>query len=606
MTQNLPQLTPEAQAKMNELQSKLDDFKKRLLDKFDANVSGIALLPPGKTITQILESQEQVQNPDEKIDTTKINVFVLFDDTDSTQMSKVELKEKLTKHVEEMAKSVDENFVPQTMIYSELWQYCFDSRYEVLQILASSAPVHDNGMLAALKIAEVHKVMVLKKFEKYIVSYVLAGSLVQGRARPDSDVDVFIVIDDTDVKKMTRYELKDKLRSIIIGMGSQASELTGIKKAFNIQVYILTDFWDSIKEANPVIFTFLRDGVPLFDRGIFMPWKQLLKMGKVKPSMEAIEMYMGTGEQMLERTKIKINELGMEDTYYSILYPSQAAIMLYGLPPPAPKETPDVLRKIFVKKEKMLEEKYVKILEHNIKVRKELEHGQKKTLSGAELDQIMNDAQDFLQRVKKLYADIEEKQKGQNLVKMYDHVVTIMRDLLKMEGLQKVSDQKIVAQFEEHVVHHGIVPQTVVRMIEQLAGAKKQFEAGELHKAEIEKIHIDAQELMRALIDAVQAKRGADLERVKIRVKSDETFGEVILLDDVAYIIHDIDAPTKQVTRALVTKKGGLSDTQLSTVEELEKDLAQKQIPKRSFIKDQLFVDLKKIFGKDVEILLKN
>ena len=36
------------------------------------------------------------------------------------------------------------------------------------------------GMLAAVKIAEIHKSMVLKKFEKYIVSYVLAGSLVQG------------------------------------------------------------------------------------------------------------------------------------------------------------------------------------------------------------------------------------------------------------------------------------------------------------------------------------------------------------------------------------------------------------------------------------------
>jgi len=75
--------------------------------------------------------------------------------------------------------------------------------------------------------------------------------------------------------------LKDKLRAIIIGMGIEAGEMTGIKNKINIQVYILTDFWDSIKEANPIIFTFLRDGVPFYDRGIFMPWKQLLKMGKV-------------------------------------------------------------------------------------------------------------------------------------------------------------------------------------------------------------------------------------------------------------------------------------------------------------------------------------
>ena len=149
-------------------------------------------------------------------------------------------------------------------------------------------------MLAAIKIAEVHKTMVLKKFEKYILSYVLAGSLTQGRATATSDIDVWIVIDDTDVKKMSRIELKDKLRGIIIGMGIEAGELTGIKNKLNIQVYILTDFWESLKEANPIIFTLLRDGVPFYDRGIFMPWKQLLRMGHIKPSREAIDFFIST------------------------------------------------------------------------------------------------------------------------------------------------------------------------------------------------------------------------------------------------------------------------------------------------------------------------
>ena len=76
--------------------------------------------------------------------------------------------------------------------------------------------------------------MVLKKFEKYIVSYVLAGSLVQGRATKTSDIDVWVVIDDTDVKRMTRAELKDKLRAIIIGMGIEAGDLTGIQNKLNI------------------------------------------------------------------------------------------------------------------------------------------------------------------------------------------------------------------------------------------------------------------------------------------------------------------------------------------------------------------------------------
>jgi len=56
-------------------------------------------------------------------------------------------------------------------------------------------------MLAAIKIAEIHKTMVLKKFEKYMSHMSSAGSLTQGRATKDSDVDVFVVIDDTDVRR---------------------------------------------------------------------------------------------------------------------------------------------------------------------------------------------------------------------------------------------------------------------------------------------------------------------------------------------------------------------------------------------------------------------
>ncbi|MBU0472058.1 MAG: nucleotidyltransferase domain-containing protein, partial [Nanoarchaeota archaeon] len=244
---NLPQDIPdETKKKLEAIKSKLEKLKENILGKFEDYVMGIALLPPSK----------------EEDNKEKINVLVLVDDSDSTKMPKEELKEKLSSIITKMAGEIDKNLAPEVVILTELWQSCYDAKYDLLQMIAMAAPVYDKGMLAAIKIAEVHKTMVLKKFEKYIVSYVLAGSLVQGRATPQSDIDVFIVIDDTDVKKMTRAELKDKLRAIIIGMGLDAGKMTGIENKLNIQVYILTDFWDNIKEANPIIFTFLRDGVP--------------------------------------------------------------------------------------------------------------------------------------------------------------------------------------------------------------------------------------------------------------------------------------------------------------------------------------------------------
>ena len=599
-------VSADAQANMEAMMKKLDDFKTRLVNKFEGYIAGVGLLPQGRTLEEIQELDMPAAPEDEKKtkNPNEIGVLVLVDDTDSQKMTKQELKDKLSEVIGKMGREVDENINAQVLIYTELWQYCYDGKTEILQLIASCAPVYDMGMLNAIKITEVHKAMVLKKFEKYIVSYVLAGSLVQGKATSTSDIDVFIVIDDTDVKKMTRVELKDRLRSIIIGMSLQAGEMTGVTNKLNIQTYILTDFWDSIKEANPVIFTFLRDGVPFYDRGIFMPWKQLLRMGKVKPSMEAIEMYLTSGEQMLERTKFKLQEIGMEDTFWAILYPSQAALMLYGLPPPTPKETPELLRKIFVKKEKLLEEKYVKILENNIKLRKELEHGTKKTVTGTEIDKCLTDAQDFLVRIKKLFDDIQDRQMQQGIVHLYDHVMTLVRDVLKLEGIQTAAEKDISDLFNKLVVEKGHAPQKLIRMIEAVEKAKQEHDKGTLHKAEIEKIRTQSQELIRALVEYIQRKRGIDLERMKIKVKYGSKFGEVIMLDKQAFVVHDIDAPEKQYSKASITAQGGLTQLVSSNADELEKELLKVTIPQRAFIKDQIFVDLKKIFGNDVEVLV--
>ena len=241
-----PKISPEMEKKLKGIKDKLDKFQKDITKKFDKYIMAVSLLPPPRP------DQLEKMKPEDK---DKIHVLVLVDDADSKTMSKQELHQKLSTIIAEMGQKIDKNIAPETILLSEVWQNCYDGKSELVQMIAMSAPVYDTGMLAAIKISEIHKSMVIKKFEKYIVSYVLAGSLTQGRATATSDIDVWIVIDDTDVKKMTRAELKDKLRAIIIGMGIEAGEMTGIKNKLNIQVYILTDFWDSLKEANPVVFT---------------------------------------------------------------------------------------------------------------------------------------------------------------------------------------------------------------------------------------------------------------------------------------------------------------------------------------------------------------
>ena len=599
-----PKLPPEMEAKLQKLKTKLDKFKDTLLDKFGDYIVGITLLPPEKALPPKPAAPGQPAPKEQKPDPNKISLLVVVDDTTSSKMSKDELYNKFAGIVKKTAEDVDKDIHTQSILLTDLWLNCYDAKYDLNKLISVSAPIHDTGMLAAIKIAEIHKSMVIKKFEKYILSYVLAGSLTQGKATPTSDIDVWIVIDDTDVKKMTRAELKDKLRAIIIGMGAEAGEITGIKNKLNIQVYILTDFWDSLKEANPIIFTLLRDGVPFYDRGIFMPWKQLLRMGRIKPSREAIDLFMNTGQQSIKRIKKTFETMGMEDTYYSILTPSQAAIMLYGLPPPTPRETPDVLEEIFVKKEKLLEAKYVQILRDNVQLRKEIEHGTKKGLTGTELDKYVNNAEEFLKRIDKLFKEIEDMHMKKSVLHLYDEIITIIRDVLKLEGIEKAQDEEIIKLFEDELISTGKVPARFLRDLNEIVDAKTKFDKKKLTKNDVEKARKGSGGLIRFLIEYMQRKRGKEFERAKIRIKHGDVYGEVILLDTMAFIFPNIDAKDQQIEKAIINEDGSLGTREKSTLEEFEKHLATVKLPKRAFIKEPVFEDLKDIFGKHVEILI--
>jgi uncharacterized protein (UPF0332 family)/predicted nucleotidyltransferase len=598
-------LPPEVREKLAALKTKLEKFQKSVIEKFDKYIKGIALMPPPKAppahLPPDILAEEQKRFEQIK---DKHHLLVLIDDTEPSKMSKQELKDKLTAIMDNEARAIDPAIVPQTLLLSELWQNCYDGKYDWLQLIALSAPIYDTGMFGAIKIAEIHKNMVLKKFEKYIVAYVLAGSLVRGTATKESDIDVFIVIDDTDVKKMTRAELKDKLRAIIINMGLDAGDITGIKNKINIQTYILTDFWDALREANPVMFTFLRDGVPFFDRGIFMPWKQLLKMGKIKPSPEAIDMYMSSGEQGLERTRFKLKDIATEDFFWTLSTPAQAALMLYGIPPPAPKELADVLREVFVKKEKLLEDEYVKIWEHAFQIRKDIEHGVMKEVSGKEIDKLIEDSDKFLKRLKKLFTQIEKIKEEEMILNIWDTLTTVIRDVLKAEGVEKALDEELISTFEDKLISTGKVPARFLRLLNEFVDAKKAYDAGKLTKNDVDKTRKNASELVKFLVEHLQRKRGRELEQAKLRVKHGEKFGEVTLLGNSAFVIRNLDAPEKIIEKAIINKDGSLGPLEASSWEEFEKALAKIAIPPKVFIKEPVFESLKKIFGRDVEVLV--
>ncbi|HLF53712.1 MAG TPA: nucleotidyltransferase domain-containing protein [Candidatus Nanoarchaeia archaeon] len=571
-------LTPEQQAKQvaefEKMKSKLEAFKKAVVKKYPFTMA-MGLLP--MNAFRLLEEDEGL--PKEVVDSKPLHVIMLIPEDNYKELSKIKPE------VVKMAKETKENLWVHIKTPVDVWNYGLDSKFEFIDAISASLPIHDNGFLGALRVANIHKSLLLRKFEKYVTSYVIAGSLVRGTAGKDSDVDVFVVIDDTDVKRMSRVELLDKLKGIVYDYIKEATALAGVKNILSPQVWLLTDFWQSVRDVNPVIFTFIRDGIPLYDRGTFLPWKLLLKMGKIKPSPEAIEIYMKESERTEEMVKRRMID-AMIDIYYGIVTPTQAMMMLYGMAPPTHKESPKVFKEIFFDKEKMVDKKYVGILEKIVNNFRQYEYGKLKEISGAEIDRLRKDGQDYNKMLQKLREKIEKKLHEKTAKEVYAEVFKMLANIFG-----KKPDKVLLNEFKDKLVKKGKIEQRFLKSIDEISSVERKAKSGKLNLKDVDSLKKDAVELIKALVEYAQR---ADLicenkGTIMQIVYSGNRKAELVLTGKDCFLIEG-----KEIRKI----HGEKLELVKSSKEELEKALAESKGKLSTKISGEVFHTLEKALGK--------
>ncbi|MBU3913206.1 MAG: nucleotidyltransferase domain-containing protein [Nanoarchaeota archaeon] len=520
----LPQssISEEQQKEMEKTREKLETFKKTVIKKYPF-MQAIGILPP--QVAEKFEEEEEVPEQDRK--DKPIHIMMIIPEENFKEIPKI--KAEVVKIVKDIK--------PKAWVHIktpvDLFNYCLDSKYDIAEAIAMSFPLHDTGILGAFRTAQIHKSLCLRKFERYVASYVIAGSLVRGTATKTSDVDVYLVIDDTDVKRMPRLELKEKLRGIIYSYIAEAEELAGVKNVLNVQVYLLTDFWESVKDAHPVIFTFIRDGIPLYDRGTFLPWKLLLKMGRIKPSPEAIDMFMSMGDKVSETVKRRLLDIVIGDIFWGVSTPSQALLMLYGLPPPTIQELVKQMREIFVEKEKMLEPRYADILEEIcIKYYKGYEHQKIKEVSGAEVDKLLKDTEDYMKRLKELREQIEKRNQEKTIEQIYNDSIQLLQGIFG-----KKSESGLVESFEKQFIKKGKLPDNYLHILKDIIKAREQFKKGKLARHEVEDARKNASQLINHLIEYTQRCDLATIQKSRLRLKTKDKTYELVLAGKDAFLI---------------------------------------------------------------------
>lgn len=498
--------------KADKVKEELEEFKKKVVKKFPF-IHSLSVLPAQSF--KLFEEDEGLLP--EEVEKKPLHLMMLIPETQFKNISK-----KIKPEILKIVKDVKEEVWVHIKTEVDLWNYGLDSKYEFIDAIANSFPLYDKGLLGNVRLANIHKSLVMRKFEKYVASYIIGGSLVRGTADKTSDVDTFVIIDDTDVKRMPRLQLLEKLRGMIYDYIREANALAGVKNPLNVQVYLLTDFWDSVKDANPVMFTFIRDGVPMHDRGTFLPWKLLLQMGKIKPSPEAVDKFMKSGDQTEALLKRRMMD-GMVDIYWGVVTPTQALMMLAGHAPPAPKTLVQDVKKVLVDKEKIMGIKELNYLEKVVKLFKDYEHGKLKEISGTEVDKLFKESLEFDKKIKEMRKKLESSLVVTDADRIYNEVF----DLLKKIFGNKSRDI-LIKIFENELVKKAKFQSRFVPVLKDIVRLKQKVKTGKVTTLEMNKLRSNSTELIRELIDYSQRADIVSSEKSVIFIKFGDKKGELV------------------------------------------------------------------------------
>ena len=330
---------------------------------------------------------------------------------------------------------------------------------------------------------------VLEKFDGIIKSIVLMGSVVRGEFKPESDIDVFVIIDDTlpDFTPEKQEQIDEELEKI----AKTVSEKLSIQPS-----YTLTEFTDYARNGHPIVYNFIKEGLPIYDAGFFMPWKRLLEAGKIPRTREAIESYMESAPKKINRAKtVKLLMLA-EDCYYAMLNSAQAVLMFMGLEPPVPSKAYEEVKKYLVEPG-ILEPEYAEWLKEIIEIRKKIEHKKLLEVSGSFVDEWIEKAEKFVDKMFSLLNALEIRKREKVLERthevMHKAVATALKSLhklpeeLSIDELESKLGMSLPEAFKKELVDTGKVNPYYLDLWKKIENLKKEV----IDEKKIEKLKSD-------------------------------------------------------------------------------------------------------------------
>lgn len=361
------------------------------------------------------------------------------------------------------------------------------------------------SMETRLKSSNIFKEKVLEMFKGYIKAVIVWGSITRGDFTGKSDVDIYIIFDDTKMPLKKFDDIRDRVYNDLLKMAAAIDPRLHPQPAI-----ALTEFWDGIRTCHPLFYNIVREGYAIYDTGFFIPMRKLLEWGKFPATSEAAELRFQAVPKRLARVKNVKTYMIAEDLYLSMMDATQAILMYVGVGPPVPKTAARELRKHLVA-QGLLEEKYADLLEKMVNFRKAVEHKEfKGQITGKELDKWIDDVEEYIKRLEKLLRDLQNRRKAADIEKSYEVMVKASVAALKSIDKLPKDPKNLPKAFHDHLVEPGLVNPIYAEVFGRVLEMRKLLEDKKIYKIPERDVYMSKEYVRKFVMDVrrVMDKKG--------------------------------------------------------------------------------------------------
>jgi uncharacterized protein (UPF0332 family)/predicted nucleotidyltransferase len=346
-----------------------------------------------------------------------------------------------------------------------------------------------------LKSAEEFKTKILGLFKDYIKSIIVFGSFMKGQGTGKSDVDLYIIFDDTKFPLKKFEEIRSKIDNDIYSAASSIDP-----RLHPQPILALTEFIKGIRYTHPLFYNIIREGYAIYDTGFFIPMRKLLELGEFPVTPEAAHTRIDSVPKRVERVKSVKLYMIAEDMFYAMMDAAQAVLMYVGVGPPAPKTAAATVREHLVKTG-LLEEEYAQMLEDVTNFRKRVEYKEIKDIPGAEVDEWIKKTEKYVERFEKLLKDLEVNRKSYEIQKNYEVMIKASAAALKSLNKLPKEPEKLPDAFKKYLIEAGLVSPFYNNVLEKAINMKKMLEEKNIDKVTDRDIYMNKEYVRRFIED---------------------------------------------------------------------------------------------------------